>query len=144
MKPNTFAIGDLARHTETSVETIRYYERIGILPAPERTSGNYRSYQAQHLRRLSFIRRARDLGFPLERVRELLGLSDDQKRSCKAVDAVARNHLAEVDRKIADLRSLRRELSSLVNQCSHGTIAECRIIEALSPTRHGQNGNPVR
>jgi Cu(I)-responsive transcriptional regulator len=128
-------IGSLAKATNTKVETIRYYERAGLLPAPARTSGNYRSYSSEQLSRLSFIRRARDLGFSLSQVRELLGLSDQRCRSCDAVDAIAREHLAEVDRKIADLTALRRELDSVIRQCGHGSIAECRIIEALSPIR---------
>ncbi|NDW07857.1 MerR family transcriptional regulator [Jiella pacifica] len=133
MARDSFSIGGLAKATETKVETIRYYERIGLLPAPERTSGNYRLYSAQHLGRLSFIRRARDLGFSIEQVRDLLGLSDQRDRSCEAVDAIAREHLTEVERKIADLQALRRELGSIISQCGCGTIAECRIIEALSP-----------
>lgn len=133
MARDKFSIGDLAKSTATKVETIRYYERIGLLPAPERTAGNYRSYSAAHLGRLSFIRRARDLGFSIEQVRDLLGLSDQRARSCEAVDAIAREHLAEVERKIRDLQALRRELDSVLNQCGCGTIAECRIIEALSP-----------
>lgn len=128
-----FSIGDLAKATETKVETIRYYERIGLLPEPGRTSGNYRSYSDQHLGRLSFVRRARDLGFSIEQVRALLGLSDHRDRSCATVDAIAREHLDEVDRKISDLRKLRRELGALIKQCDHGTIADCRIIEALAP-----------
>ncbi|PKU24402.1 MerR family transcriptional regulator [Telmatospirillum siberiense] len=126
-------IGDLGRATETKVETIRYYERIGLLPIPARTAGNYRSYDDWHLGRLSFIRRARNLGFSLEQVRDLLGLADQRDRSCEAVDAIARGHLADIDRKIADLTALRRELSSIIGQCGCGTIAECRIIEALAP-----------
>lgn len=127
-------IGRLAKATNTKVETVRYYERIGLLGAPARSNGNYRVYGAAELARLSFIRRARDLGFSLEQVRELLGLSDDRSRPCGAVDALAREHLVAVDRKIADLRALRRELGKLVEQCSHGTIADCRIIDALGPT----------
>lgn len=126
-------IGDLARATNTKVETIRYYEQIGLLPAPSRTGGNFRAYAPEHLGRLSFIRRARDLGFTLEEVRELLSLSDQKRRSCKAVDTIARQHLADVDRKIEDLKALRTELNSIINQCKCGTIAECRIIEALAP-----------
>lgn len=128
-----FSIGDLAKATDTKVETIRYYERIGLLPTPARTAGNYRSYSSEHLERLSFIRRARDLGFSLDQVRELLGLADETDRSCEAVDAIARAHLIEIDRKIADLAALRRELDSVIRQCHRGTIAECRIIHALSP-----------
>lgn len=126
-------IGRLARATNTNVETIRYYERIGLLGAPARSEGNYRVYDEAELGRLSFVRRARDLGFSLEQIRELLGLSDDRSRPCGAVDELARQHLAAVDRKIADLRALRRELGNLVEQCSLGTIADCRIIEALGP-----------
>jgi len=127
-------IGDLARATNTKVETIRYYEQIGLLPAPARTSGNFRAYSAKHLGRLSFIRRARDLGFTLDQVRELLSLSDQKRQSCEAVDVIARQHLADVDRKIIDLKSLRDELSSLIERCSCGTIADCRIIDALAPS----------
>ena len=133
MSGDLLAIGELARRTGTKVETVRYYERIGLLPKPFRTAGNYRAYDAIHLNRLSFIRRSRDLGFSLEQIRALLDLSDQRQRSCAAVDAIARTHRDEVDRKIADLQSLRLELDSLVDQCRHGTIAECRIIEALSP-----------
>ena len=98
-----------------------------------RTRGNYRAYAPVHLNWLSFIRRARDLGFSLAQVRGLLGLTDHPERSCAAADAIARQHLAEVERKIADLAALRRELDSIIRQCGHGTIAQCRIIEALSP-----------
>ena len=130
MAQRFLAIGELARRTNTKVETVRYYERIGLLSAPARTGGNYRAYSSQHLARLSFIRRSRDLGFSL---RTLLDLSDQQARSCEAVDAIAREHRDEVDRKIADLQALRRELDNMIDQCRHGTVADCRIIEALSP-----------
>jgi Cu(I)-responsive transcriptional regulator len=126
-------IGELARTTSTKVETIRFYEKIGLLPEPSRTSGNYRDYGSDHLARLSFVRRARDLGFTLDQVRELLALSDDRDRSCGAVDIVARAHLAQIDQKIADLRALRHELDELISQCSRGAISDCRIIEALGP-----------
>ena len=133
MSAERLQIGDLARATSTKVETIRYYEQIGLLPAPARTRGNFRAYSANQLGRLSFIRRARDLGFTLDQVRELLSLSDQKRRSCKAVDAISRQHLLDVNRKIEDLTSLRDELSSLIEQCRCGTIADCRIIEALAP-----------
>ncbi|MDC7812792.1 MerR family transcriptional regulator [Sphingomonas koreensis] len=128
-----FTIGELGKATGTNVETIRYYERIGLLAKPERTSGNYRSYRKAELGRLSFIRRARDLGFPLDRVRALLSLSDDRTRDCAMVDALARDHLAEVECKIADLTALRSELSALLDTCEGGTVGDCRIIEALAP-----------
>jgi Cu(I)-responsive transcriptional regulator len=127
-------IGKLASATATKVETVRYYERIGLLGTPGRSEGNYRLYDAPALARLSFIRRARDLGFSLDQVRNLLDLSDDRSRPCGAVDELAREHLDAVDRKIADLTALRRELGRLIDQCSHGTIADCRIIDALAPS----------
>lgn len=126
-------IGKLARATNTKVETVRYYERIDLLGAPARSEGNYRLYDEAALGRLSFIRRARDLGFSLDEVRQLLEVADDKDRSCVAVDELARTHLDAVDRKIADLQALRRELDSLVRQCGRGTIADCRIVEALAP-----------
>jgi Cu(I)-responsive transcriptional regulator len=126
-------IGKLARTTGTKAETIRYYERIGMLSLPPRTPGNYRDYSAKHVCRLAFTRRARDLGFSIGQIRALLDLADHKERSCEAVDAIAREHLAEVKRKLADLSALRRELDALIGQCRHGTIAECNIIEALAP-----------
>ncbi len=134
MTDGHLAIGELGRLTGTKVETIRYYERIGLLAAPQRTAGNYRAYGPEHLKRLSFIRRSRDLGFSLDQVRALLDLSDDRDRPCEAVDIIAKTHLAEVDRKIADLRALRRELNGMITQCRCGTVADCRIIDALSPS----------
>jgi Cu(I)-responsive transcriptional regulator len=126
-------IGELARAADTNAETIRYYERIGLLPAPPRTAGNYRDYTTAHASRLTFTRRARDLGFSIEQIRALLDLADRKEQSCGAVDAIARAHLADVKRKLADLAALRRELDGLIRQCRHGTVAECRIIEALAP-----------
>jgi DNA-binding transcriptional MerR regulator len=127
------SIGDLAKRTGTKVETIRYYERIYLLPTPSRTGSNYRSYDDDHLGRLSFIRRARALGFPLAQVRELLDLADQRDRSCEAVDAIARQHLGEVERKIADLNTLRNELTDVISRSKHGAVADCRIIGALAP-----------
>ena len=127
------SIGQLGRATGTAVETVRYYEKIGLLALPARTSGNYRSYGSAEVARLSFIRRARALGFGLQQIRILLDLSDDRGRPCDEVDALARGQLDEVEQKIADLHSLRRELSGLIKQCQRGTIADCRILDALSP-----------
>ncbi|THD35069.1 MAG: MerR family transcriptional regulator [Sphingomonas sp.] len=130
-------IGELARATATRVETVRYYEQIGLLGAPARTSSNYRAYGPEHLARLSFIRRARDLGFTLDAVRELMALSDDKSQSCQAIDDIAGAHLAEVDRKIADLESMRSELAKVLSGCRQGTVAECKIIETLAPRESG-------
>ncbi|MBS0546181.1 MAG: helix-turn-helix domain-containing protein [Proteobacteria bacterium] len=126
-------IGHLARKTSTKVPTIRFYEKSGLLPAPERTSGNYRAYEQLHLGRLSFIRRARDLGFSLDQVRALLSLADDRDQSCAAVDTIANEHRTEIERKIRDLQALKIELDSIIDSCGCGTVAECRIIETLSP-----------
>jgi Cu(I)-responsive transcriptional regulator len=128
-------IGELARAVDTKAETIRYYERIGLLPSPPRTAGNYRDYSDEHVSRLTFTRRARDLGFSIEQIWALLDLADKKEQSCEAVDVIAREHLADVERKLADLAALRRELTSLIGQCRHGTVADWRIIEALAPTR---------
>ena len=126
-------IGELARATATKPETIRYYERIGLLPSPRRTGGNYRDYSGADVCRLAFARRARGLGFSIDQIRTLLDLADRKDESCEAVDAIARARLEDVKRKLADLSALRRELEALIEQCGHGTIAECRIVEALAP-----------
>ena len=130
----TLTIGKLAGATGTKVETIRYYEQIGLLPAPARSAANYRSYDAAHLRRLSFIRRARDLGFSIDQVRELIGLADRRDQSCIAVDVIANQHRDAITRKIADLTALAGELDTLIDSCSRNTVADCRIIEALAPS----------
>ena len=130
---DALTIGALAKLTRTNIETVRYYERIGLLPAPARTAGNYRSYGPTHIARLSFVRRSRDLGFSIEAVRDLLRLNDQKRRDCGSVGAIAGAHLAEVERKIKDLSALRRELRGLMAQCDAGRVATCRVIEALAP-----------
>jgi len=145
-------IGDLARATGTKAETIRYYERIGLLPPPRRTgTGRYRAYAAAHRQRLAFARRARALGFTIGQVRTLLNLTERRESDCGEVDAIAREHLAEVERKLADLATLRDELRGLISACGQGgtTIAECRILEALLPPpafgdRHDGSPAPAR
>lgn len=133
MKP-IMTIGDLAKATGVKVVTIRYYEQAGLLPAPARTEGNYRTYKAEHLRRLQFIRRLRDLGFTLEQVRDLLRLASDRSQACDDVDRITNEHLVSVEEKIHDLQKLASELRRLSRCCKGGgQIAECRIIEALTP-----------
>ena len=127
-------IGRLAAQTGANVETIRYYERAGLIAPPARTEGNYRSYRAEDVDRLRFIRRTRDLGFSLEQIRALLSISGQRDSSCGTVDAIATEHLAEVDRKIADLAALRRELADAVASCAGGKVADCRILEAFAPS----------
>ena len=127
-------IGDLAKATGTSVVTIRYYEQIGLLPTPSRTAGNYRTYRSEHMSRLRFIRHCRDLGFTLDQIRDLLRLSSRKDAACAEVDRITAQHLAGIEKKIADLKRLARELRRLNNCCQgKGIIADCRIIEALSP-----------
>jgi len=126
----------LARAAGSTPETVRWYEQDGLMAAPARTDGNYRVYGTDDLTRLKFIRRARELGFTLDRVRALLDIAADRKRDCASVDAVTKDHLAEIDRKIADLQALRREVAGLVASCAGGTIDDCRIVEALA-TRTG-------
>ena len=131
------AIGDLARLTGTKVNTIRFYEEGGLLPQAERTASGRRIYRDTDTKRLAFIRKSRNLGFPLDAVRDLLTLADDANQPCEAVDRIARVHLAEIDRKIADLSAMRNELARVIGSCSHGTVADCKIIETLAPRTHG-------
>lgn len=126
-------IGELAARTRTTPETIRYYERVGVLPTPTRTGGGkYRRYGAEDVERLGFVRRARDLGFSLDEVRDLLGLADQPDRPCAEVEQLARAHLAAVDAKLAQLSALRDELDRVIGAC-HGrrAVADCRILGAL-------------
>jgi DNA-binding transcriptional MerR regulator len=126
-------IGALAKATATKPETIRYYERIGLLPAPARSGANYRSYTDDDRKRLAFIRKSRALGFTIEQVRALLRLADRHAQSCAEVDRMAREHVHTIEAKIAALVALGDELRGLIAQCRRGTISECRILEALSP-----------
>lgn len=132
---NTFNIGQLARAAETPTATIRYYEKIGLLRTPARTGSNYRRYDSDALARLSFVCRARDLGFSIEQVRNLLDLSDQREHDCCKVDQVTQEHLATIEQKIADLSALKHHLSRLLVSCHGGTVADCRIIDALTPRK---------
>jgi Cu(I)-responsive transcriptional regulator len=128
-------IGELAQATGTKAETIRYYEREGILPLADRTNSNYRDYSPAHLATLTFIRRARELGFSMAQVRQLLALSDHADKPCQDVDLMVRDQLAEVEEKIADLTQLRRELAQMLRSCQSDRIGECRIVESLGRRR---------
>jgi DNA-binding transcriptional MerR regulator len=131
-----FPIGQLAKVTGVKVPTVRYYEQIGLLPAPPRSDGNRRVYAAKDAHRLTFIRHARELGFEIDAIRTLLTLQDDPGQSCAAADVIARARLAEVKQRIASLRALKIELERMVEGCSHGHVAECRVIEVLAD--HGR------
>jgi MerR family mercuric resistance operon transcriptional regulator len=125
-------IGALSRHTGCNVETIRYYERVGVLPRPPRTGGGQRVYDARHVARLSFVRRARELGFTLRQVRELARLAEDVEPACMDVRAITVSHLGDVRRTIADLRRLERVLAEAARRCEAGDPGRCPIIDALS------------
>jgi Cu(I)-responsive transcriptional regulator len=124
-------IGTLAKKTGTKVQTIRYYEQIGLMPEPGRTEGGQRRYSEAELDRLSFIRHSRQLGFSLDAIRELLDLSDDPTRSCEDADAIARRQLKQVEQRMARLKALREELKRMVHECSGGRSADCRVLEVL-------------
>jgi DNA-binding transcriptional MerR regulator len=134
MKP--IAIGELARRSAVKVPTIRFYEERGLLPTPERTEGNRRTYGEADVRRLRFIRHARDLGFKVDDIRALLDLAGHPDRSCGEADTIARKHLADIDDRIARLTGLRQEVQAMVEQCVGGHVRECRIIEVLAD--HGE------
>ena len=126
-------IGELARRTGVRVETIRWYEKAGLIAAPARSGGNYRDYDAAALRRLSFIKRGRDLGFSLDQITGLMAMARDRGADCTQVDAIARDHLHTIDRKIADLTALRREIATMIASCEGGEIETCNILDALAP-----------
>ncbi|MBM6593952.1 MerR family transcriptional regulator [Microvirga pudoricolor] len=130
------SIGELARRTGVKVPTIRYYEEVGLLDAPDRSEGGQRRYNARSVGRLDFIRHARELGFDMPVIREMMALSLDPGQSCEAVDAIATEHLAAIDRRIAHLTSLRAEIARMVEGCAHGEVRECRILQVLGD--HGQ------
>jgi len=125
-------IGGLARGTGCKVQTIRYYEQIGLMPEPLRTAGNQRRYGPAHVARLAFIRHGRELGFPLDAIREFLSLADEPDRPCEAADRIARAQLRAVESRIARLQALKLELERMIKQCSGGKVSECRVIEVLA------------
>ncbi len=124
-------IGDIAKRTGLKIETVRFYESEGLIDPPLRSGGNYRLYDQSHLNRLSFVKRSRDLGFTLDQVRELLRLADNPRGSCAEVDAMAVQQIAAIDRKLADLQTLREEVARWGHRDAT-TIADCRLIDALS------------
>lgn len=132
MQTEPMSIGDVAQRSAVKVPTIRYYEQIGLLTAPVRSEGNRRQYGISDLRRLIFIRHARELGFEIDAIRTLLALQDQPDRSCAAADQIARARLADVEQRITSLTALQVELRRMVASCAHGTIDRCRVIEALA------------
>jgi len=127
-----FSIGELAREAGCSVQSVRWYETQKLLPEAARTAGNQRRYEGRHLARLKFLRHARDLGFSLDDIRELLSLTGKPDMSCEVADSIASRHLSRVEERIAALEELRDELQAMVHECQGGRIADCRVIEVLS------------
>lgn len=130
------SIGEAARRAGIKVPTIRYYEQIGLLPAPARTAAKRRLYTQEDLKRLSFIRHARELGFEVDAIRTLLSMQDHPAQSCVTADALARQNLVAVEKRIARLETLRDELKRMIEECSCGRVAECRVIETLANDSH--------
>jgi MerR family mercuric resistance operon transcriptional regulator len=128
---NKLSRGMLAKHSGVNGETIRYYEKIGLIPEPLRTTGGHRVYDNSHLRRISFIRRCRELGFSLKEIRDLLALVDGGSYTCAEVRDRTVMHLDDVKRKIRDLQKMQRTLKTMVSECDGGLVPECPIIDGL-------------
>ncbi|MDZ7747914.1 MAG: MerR family DNA-binding protein [Halofilum sp. (in: g-proteobacteria)] len=124
-------IGQLAGQAGLHVQTLRYYEGEGLLVPSARTPGGQRRYSAADARRLHFIRHAREFGFPVDRIRELLALAGEGERPCAEIDAIARRHRDEVRRRIRLLRELEAELDRMVSECAGGRVTDCRVLEVL-------------
>jgi MerR family mercuric resistance operon transcriptional regulator len=131
MRERAMRRGELAQRSGCNIETVRFYEKQGLLPAPPRTAGGHRDYAPEHLKRLTFIRRSRELGFTLEEILGLLGLVDGGDWTCAEVRAMTLEHLADVQSKIADLQKLALILGDLAAQCDGGAVPECPIIDTL-------------
>ena len=126
------SIKEAARESGVKVPTIRYYEQIGLLAAPKRDGAHRRVFLLDDLKRLAFIRHARELGFEIDAIRALLELQDRPDQSCAAADAIAQARLVEVNQRIRSLIALKKELETLVEGCRHGHVSECRVIEVLT------------
>jgi DNA-binding transcriptional MerR regulator len=131
-----YSIGQLAKAGGCKVQTIRYYEKIGLLAEPRRSAGNQRVYSQSHMDRLTFLRHGRQLGFPLEAIRELLALADHPSQSCEGARRIAEAHLGEVESRINRLQDLKAELVRMIDQCRGGKIETCRIVEVLADHTH--------
>ena len=124
-------IGEAAAASGCHLETIRYYERIGLLPRPKRTASGYRAYAQDDVARVRFITRGRDLGFSLDEIRGLLRLTEDPELSCAQVDQLARQHLADIQARLKALRRMARELERTIAGCAGGRRGACAILGAL-------------
>jgi len=129
-------IGALSKQTGCHIETVRYYERIGVLLKPPRTEGGYRLYGKEQIKRLMFVRRSRELGFSLGEIRTLLKLVDGRQYTCREVKALMEEHLGDIKKKISDLKRLQKTLADISSQCEGGMVPECPIIDALFEEKH--------
>lgn len=134
MNEQELSIGRVAAETGSNIQTIRYYEQIGLLSPPDRTVGGQRRYSEYHVRRLAFIRNARELGFSVEAIERMLDLASKPRRPCKEVIVLAEEHLASVRSRLTRLRALEKELKLLIASCAGGRMKDCRILDALSQT----------
>lgn len=130
------SIGVASIRSGVKIVTIRYYEQIGLLGEPARAANNRRTFNAADLRRLTFIRHARELGFEIDAIRQLLALADQPDRPCHEVDAIAQRHLVEIESRMKRLKALRTEVSRMIMQCSKGAVSDCRIIDVLAHHEH--------
>ena len=129
------SIGILSERSGVSVETIRYYEKIGVMAIPARSAAGYRVYDLDHLRRLHFVRRGRELGFSLDELRGLLHLVDGHAYTCVEVHELAIRHLGDIRQKIRDLRRLEKVMSEMAAQCTRNKVPDCPIVDALFEMR---------
>ncbi len=125
-------IGEISRRSGVKVPTIRYYEQAGLMPQPARTDAGRRTYNDADVRQLRFVRHARELGFEVDAIRQLLGLSEQPDRSCSEVDVIARAHLREIESKIARLRVLQTEVQRMLDDCAQGRVGDCRVMQVLA------------
>jgi len=130
-KKRGYAIGEVSRLANVNIETIRYYERIAILPKPSRTSGGNRQYNHEQVKRLFFVRKSRELGFSLDEIRALLEMVDRRDFTCGEVHEMTVQHLSTVKQKLADLALLQQSLEKMASECSKGDVPECPIIDTL-------------
>lgn len=130
----SMTIGKLSAKTDVNIETIRYYEKEGILPPPPRTQNGYRNYSEEYAKRLMFVRRSRELGFSLDEIRTLLAMVDGGSLTCAEVNDVTLTHLDGIRKKITDLQKLEKTLQKIALQCKGGKTPDCPIIDALFQT----------
>jgi len=134
------AIGALSKRTGVNIETIRYYERINLIPSPPRTESRRRLYGTEDVRRLAFIRHSRDLGFDIPAIRKMLALQEMPEASCEQVSRIATDQLEAVEMRIRRLLGLKSELTRMIHECDNGKVGQCRIIEVLADFPIRQDG----